>query len=219
LISIADSFAYVEVFRPLGGFMSRVLWLPQSSAIVFVLLSFFLTSVFEAISFSAEPENTHLQGNSKMFIKPVTGDTAVLLLTTSNGAWFKVTQRVGRAIKVEIDGSQAAIIPLVTDGQVSLVVHTISRPSSQVRAFYNTPGPHSFTLSGNRAVLTVLGVQFSVELIGLMKNQGPGGTFAPEDFGPDLDVIECCVICNGIRFCACKVTASCGNCCVGDCCG
>ena len=58
---------------------------------------------------------------------------------------------------------------------------------------------------------------FTFELISVQKSERyiePKG-----DHGEIIDTGQCCIVCNGIRSCACAVTTVCGSCCAPACCG
>ena len=67
------------------------------------------------------------------------------------------------------------------------------------------------------------GSTYSLQLIRVVKKGTPEKrvSFTPT---PQIGIIQdgyggnCCVICGGVRYCACYVVASCGSCCVGSCC-
>lgn len=57
---------------------------------------------------------------------------------------------------------------------------------------------------------------FSFELVGVQKNDR---FVEPNDYGDLAGEGQCCIVCNGVRSCACAVGTGCGSCCAPSCCG
>jgi hypothetical protein len=61
------------------------------------------------------------------------------------------------------------------------------------------------------------GDSFTFELIDVQKSEKY--VELKGDHGELIGAAQCCLVCNGVRSCACAVSTSCGSCCAPECCG
>jgi hypothetical protein len=153
-----------------------------------------------------------------------------LKLTFDNGQVATVTQLVGKAIRVEHNGSAVAIVSRVDTGtgrmdQVTakifrmLSTREVGEPQlGESIGEYRLPNVGKETTDQGASDLgfkiEVMRISLETDAEESIKTErvsfSPAGSFYQSG--------ECCVTCAGTMVCGCGVSMDCGSCCVGVCC-
>ncbi|HEX7153982.1 MAG TPA: hypothetical protein VF618_21010 [Thermoanaerobaculia bacterium] len=188
-----------------------------------------LLSTFAGSLAAAEIEGVTLD----MFPRSV-----VVTVTMPEGRPVKLTMKEGtmaRLTRVE-DGAMLAIAPIVLDEQAGIVKAQVFRVTTVNGAEKLTeigamelrrdPAPPELELQQKMRPVNadLLGMQLELQAIGTVAEPLPvNGRCSEAKSRPDVQVLkpcsQCCVTCDGWRFCGCAVEASCGSCCCIPCCG
>lgn len=154
----------------------------------------------------------------RQFVKASTIEISRRVLTARftmpDGNWVEVSKREGGAIKVKN----------LETGETFLLALAIR--DERTGSFWMNMGIVSTVFSNGKANGESVDKLRPVDLTGgkgLMRLWGrPVQIEVHSSMAPGLDVggggDECCVICDGVSFCACSVRASCGSCCISGCC-
>jgi hypothetical protein len=148
----------------------------------------------------------------------------IRLWLAGNNDWFELGQYEGGMIRVslETEGLTLAFAPIIRDelsGAVSLRVHQIT----EIRDKRGGVIGEALRELGDLAIVDYQSATFQnmplrIELVRTY-DTNPHTTLqsvSPSDLSLNDD--ECCVTCNGVTACACRVDTSCGTCCLRHCC-
>lgn len=134
-----------------------------------------------------------------------------LKITLSNGGWIIVRQQNRGIVRLETDKWRIIIVPDSYDRKTVVAQVRVFTKSSYFAESIVMIQAHPLIVEGAKSLI---GIQIrNIELIDLSTRR----IYPAIQSGQETNV--CCVTCNGVRACACAVSASCGACCVGDCCG
>jgi hypothetical protein len=156
-------------------------------------------------------------------IVAVTDSKVTLRFTFDNGVWFEVTQLEGETISLEKDGAKIGFVASVGEDGVSLTAYDMLGVKDQERNLSEGNSLLSkFKVSRKAPQSLWPSLGLKIELLNIVKDWKSEGlvNHSPPYKTSSLDPGGlCCVTCSGIKMCACSVTAPCGECCVGVCCG
>ncbi len=179
----------------------------------------FVTILAFMVSISAQNVTSHRTGLATT--TPISNTVVQLRFTFPDGQSKIVHQLEGALIRIEKDGQIYGFTPYITtanNGQIACRVYRINTIQRNGQII----GEHIVevsTISLGKDAITIsdIHLQPTIQLIGMSKSSGRfSKTSSVIDSQPIVDT--CCVTCNGVRSCACAVSASCGKCCIGDCC-
>jgi len=147
-----------------------------------------------------------------------------LRFTFDNGVYMLVSQHDGAMVRIERRKQILGFTPYFPegpDGPVALRVFKINRVTKNGKFVGEAMSERETYLVSQEAVsYKVSDLLSTIEFVGVNNNPQPGHKdFTTQDVQPLGDHNECCVTCDGVRACACAVSANCGSCCIGDCCG
>ena len=163
------------------------------------------------------------QGRAKTIPNPDSDLVITLKITFDNGETMLVSQRDGGLIRIERNNSILGFTPYLpkgSNGPVELRTYEI-KPVTKSGKFVGEKMVEltNFDVSNNSLDYKIDDLSSTIQLAAVQKNPRAiqNGNLKDIDYG-GINSTECCVTCNGVRACACRVDASCGSCCVSDCC-
>lgn len=138
------------------------------------------------------------------------GDTVALSITVGDRTPATLVVVSGRTATVAIDGHDPlGLTPIVTGGELTVRVRAIPDPVKG-----GSDGPVDFTVTLQAGGSTEF--EYADTLITIRWAGSVEGKCAAT---PGQDQCGgCCVTCEGVRYCACKVVTVCLECCCPDCC-
>lgn len=140
----------------------------------------------------------------------------ILKLTLSAGGWMRAIQREGELIRVEQGESIFLFTTQISDegrAAVSVQVYRKSRNQPFVGA---TADSERVQFYGSLVEFERSNPPFMVEVEKITKRVKDDDSTSKPYLASQKQT--CCVSCNGVKTCACAVTATCGSCCIGVCC-
>jgi hypothetical protein len=142
---------------------------------------------------------------------PLSRDLVTLGVRVGPSAQGRVSALNGGMATVTLpDGTKYGLVPVIKGQGVTLSVALITKAGK-------LPTSERLTLLGQlpleRGVETRLpwsGLPIDVRWV----DTTPGGPEPPPQEGP---CNQCCLVCDGVTYCGCRVDVSCGSCCCRDC--
>lgn len=137
-----------------------------------------------------------------------------LRILLQDSTWIRATQLSGQRIIVEKDGVTFVFLPrLIANGVCATDLEVFSK--QEALPLTNSIFSQKPTMRySNLTEFSNVGLPFSVGMEVTNRNM----TNLNNRHTDFVATEECCVTCKGVKACACAVQASCGSCCLGDCC-
>lgn len=142
--------------------------------------------------------------------QPVQRQNQVVTLSVSVGGRSPATLSVQVGSKATISLTSEgtlALVPSVNTGELTLEILELTSRDPEAWA----PSATLTLLPGGRGQFVRFGTSLEVGWLG-------ESSAAPENVTPTEDCTQCCVTCETITYCACKVVTICSYCCCLQCC-
>lgn len=131
-----------------------------------------------------------------------------LSVTVDGRSPATLSVRVGDKATISLGSdSTLALVPAVNAGELSLEILALASRDPETWA----PASTLTLLPGGRGQFVQFGTPLEIRWLS-------ESSAAPENVTPTEDCTQCCVTCETITYCACKVVTICYDCCCWQCC-
>lgn len=197
------------------------------SSIVVMIAGFFSLIWAQAESFGSSLDNKSGKYPKAMTV-PVSRTKITVEIKVDNNEPVLATQFEGGMIRIEKGSYIFGFTPYISEQDTQTIAVSAFRITRVMKKgavigerIQDIQTLRTDTLSDpGLTQVSMDDVSFTLKVMEVQKESASGDEMdlQRKDIRP-LDVGNCCVYCENVRYCACAVIAPCGGCCYGDCCG